>query len=60
MKTNDLVIIDYATGKVHIYKVNKDLILDNDFLDRLGFRSEDIEWVVGNLEFIKHKGIIVK
>ena len=56
---NQLVILDYNTAKVHLYKVDPKVIVDEEYVLSLGFREKDIEWMFGKLEVIKHKGILV-
>lgn len=56
---NQLVILDYNTAKVHLYKVDPKVTVDEEYILSLGFREKDIEWMFGKLEVIKHKGILV-
>ena len=56
---NQLVILDYNTAKVHLYKVDPKVTVDEEYVLSLGFRAEDIEWMFGKLEVIKHKGILL-
>ena len=53
-----LVILDYNTAKVHLYKVDPKVTVDEEYILSLGFRAKDIEWMSGKLEVIKHKGIL--
>lgn len=56
---NQLVIIDYNTSKVHIYKVDPKVTVDEDYVHSLGFKTHNTKWVCGKLEVIKHKGILI-
>ena len=57
-----LVILDYATASVHIFKVNKDVNIDYDYINNLGFgiKADNCYWMIAeDIEFIKHKGVLV-
>jgi len=56
---NQLVILDYNTSKVHLYKVDPKVTVDEEYVLSLGFKAKDIEWMFGKLEVIKHKGILL-
>lgn len=50
---NDLVILDYSTGEVHIYKVQEDKEID---LDSLGHNPDDYYYMVGQfINIIDHR-----
>ena len=52
-KTNDLVILDYSTGEVHIYKVQENKEID---LDLLGHNPNDCYYIVGQfINIIDHR-----
>ena len=53
-----LIILDYNTAQVHLYKVDPKVTVDEEYVLSLGFREKDIEWMSGKLEVIKHKGIL--
>lgn len=55
---NQLVILDYNAAKVHLYKVDPKVTVDEEYVLSLGFKEKDIEWMCGKLEVIKHKGIL--
>ena len=53
---NDLVILDYNTGEVHIYKVQEDKEIDNTYLDSLGHNPDDCYYMVGQfINIIDHR-----
>lgn len=53
---NDLVILDYNTGEVHIYKVQGDKEIDNAYLDSLGHNPDDCYYMVGqSINIIDHR-----
>ena len=55
----DLVIIDYSTLSVHFYKVDKDTNINDDYIEKLGFNTNECSWMFAeDIEIIKHKGIL--
>lgn len=56
---NQLVILDYNTAKVHLYKVDPKVTVDEEYILSLGFKKKNIEWMFGKLEVIKHKDILL-
>ena len=40
---NQLIILDYNTAKVHLYKVDHKVAVDEEYVLSLGFREENIE-----------------
>ena len=56
--TRNLIIFDYITGSVHIFKVSSDLEINNTYIRNLGFPVSDYMDVT-NDDIIKHKGILV-
>lgn len=53
---NDLVILDYSTGEVHIYKVQEDKEIDSAYLDSLGYNPDDCYYMVGQfINIIDHR-----
>ena len=53
---NDLVILDYNIGEVHIYKVQEDKEIDSDYLDSLGHNPDDCYYMVGqSINIIDHR-----
>lgn len=56
--TRKLIIIDYTTGNVHIFKVSPDLEINDTYIRNLGYPVSDYMDVT-NDNIIKHKGILV-
>ena len=56
---NQLIILDYSTGKVHLYKVDSKVTVDEEYVLSLGFKESNIEWMCGKLQVVKHKGILL-
>ena len=55
----DLVILDYSTSTVHFYKVDKDTNINDDYIEKLGFNTNECSWMFAeDIEVIKHKGIL--
>ena len=53
---DDLVILDYSTGEVHIYKVQKDKEINSTYLDSLGHNPDDCDYIVGQfINIIDHR-----
>ena len=56
----DLVIIDYSTLSVHFYKVDSDANIDEDYLEKLGFHTNECFWMFAeDIGIIKHKGVLI-
>ena len=55
----DLVILDFNNATVHFYKVDKDTNINDDYIEKLGFNTNECSWMFAeDIEVIKHKGII--
>ena len=55
----DLVILDFNNATVHFYKVDKDTNINDDYIEKLGFNTNDCSWMFAeDIEVIKHKGIL--
>ena len=51
-----LIILNYADSSVHIYDVEGHRIIDEDFIDSLGFAIDECEWMSNSeIEIIFHK-----
>ena len=54
----DLVILDFNNATVHFYKVDKDTNINDDYIEKLGFNTNECSWMFAeDIEVIKHKGI---
>ena len=54
----DLVILDFNNATVHFYKVDKDTNINDDYIEKLGFNTNECSWMFAeNIDIIKHKGI---
>ena len=55
----DLVILDFNNATVHFYKVDKDTNINDDYIEKLGFNTNECSWMFAeDIEAIKHKGIL--
>ena len=55
----DLVILDYNTLTVHFYKIDSNADINDDYLEKLGFDTNECSWIFAeDIEVIKHKGIL--
>ena len=56
----DLVILDYSTSTVHFYKVDNDANIDENYIEKLGFNTNECSWMFAeDIGIIKHKGILI-
>ena len=56
----DLVILDYSTLTVHFYKVDNDANIDENYIEKLGFNTNECSWMFAeDIGIIKHKGILI-
>ena len=54
----ELVIIDYNKSAIHFYKVDNDADINEDYIEKLGFNTNECSWMFAeNIDIIKHKGI---
>lgn len=54
----ELVIIDYNKLAIHFYKVDNDADINEDYIEKLGFNTNECSWMFAeNIDIIKHKGI---
>ena len=55
----ELVILDYSTSTVHFYKVDSNADINDDYIEKLGFDTNECSWMFAeDIEVIKHKGIL--
>ena len=55
----DLVILDFNNATVHFYKVDKDTNINDDYIEKLRFNTNECSWMFAeDIEVIKHKGIL--
>ena len=56
----DLVILDYNNSTVHFYKVDNDANIDENYIEKLGFDTNECSWMFAeDIGIIKHKGVLI-
>ena len=53
-----LVIFDYNTSTIHIYDIEKEEPVTEEYISELGFNLDECYWMAGDIEFVKHKEIL--
>lgn len=52
----ELVILDYSTCEIHLYKVKADEDVDESYIENLGHKSSCCSWMFGEfIDIIRHK-----
>ena len=55
----DLVILDFNNATIHFYKVDSNADINDDYIEKLGFNTNECSWIFAeDIEVIKHKGIL--
>ena len=55
----ELVILDYSNSSVHFYKVDNNTNINDDYIENLGFNTNECSWMYAeDIDVFKHKGII--
>ena len=56
----DLVRLDENNSTVHFYKVDNDANIDENYIEKLGFNTNECSWMFAeDIGIIKHKGILI-
>ncbi len=53
-----LVILDYSTPSVHFYNISPSVVVDEEYIESLGFHLSSCSWMTGNMDIFHHKGIL--
>jgi len=54
-----LVILDYVIPSVHIYDVDPEADVDEEYIENLGFNTNSCNWMFGEeMEIIYHKEVL--
>jgi hypothetical protein len=53
-----LVVLDYSTGTVHVYNLEREDPITDEYIQDLGYNVSDCYWMAGDVEFINHKGVL--
>ena len=55
----ELVILDYSNSSIHFYKVDNNTNINDDYIENLGFNTNECSWMLAkDIDIIKHKGIL--
>lgn len=54
-----LVILDYSTNTVHIYNIDADLEISDEYVDSIGYNINNCYYIAGDIEIIEHQGILI-
>lgn len=55
----NLIILDFSTSTVHIYNVDSDSDINEEYIKNLGFNLNTCSFMFSSeIEIIKHKGIL--
>ena len=58
VKTNKLVILDYSTCLMHLYRVDANVFVNPKFIRNLGYNPDNVVYMFGDIETRNHKGIL--
>ena len=50
-----LVVLDYSTCTVHVYDIEREDPITDEYIDDLGLHANDCYWMVGDVDIIQHK-----
>lgn len=53
-----LIILEFSTGIVHIYDIERSEPIDEEYIENLGYKVSDCHWMAGEMEIIQHKGTL--
>ena len=54
-----LVILEFNTLSVHVYNVDKDANIDEEYISNLGYHTSECSWMFGEeIDIVHHKGIL--
>lgn len=54
-----LIILNFTTCSVDIYDVDSDADIDEEYISRLGYSINSIEWMIGEgMSIHYHKGVL--
>ena len=53
-----LIILDYCTSTVHLYDVEREEPITDEYIVNLGYNPDDCYWMAGDLGMVYHKGVL--
>mgnify|MGYP007133717037 CR=1 FL=1 len=56
---NRLAVFDYNRMEIHMYNVDSNVKIDDEYVSNLGFHNSECYHMFGkNIDIVKHKGIL--
>ena len=49
-----LVVLDHETARIHVYNIEREDYIDEEYISNLGFNPINCNWMAGEFEVIKH------
>jgi hypothetical protein len=53
-----LVVLDHCTNTIHVYNLDKEDFISEDYIQNLGFNVGNCNWMAGEIEVVKHNEIL--
>ena len=54
----ELIILEFSTSTVHIFNIEREETIDEEYISNLGYNPSDCHWMAGDLEIVQHKGVL--
>ena len=56
----ELIIMDYSTLSVHLYKIDSNININEEYIKHLGYNTDECSWMFGeDIDIFKHQGILI-
>ena len=53
-----LAVLNFENATVHFHDIDREYI-DEKYVQNLGYNLDNCQWMFGDLEIIKHKGVLL-
>ena len=53
-----LVVLDYSTCTLHVYNIETEESVSDEYIVNLGYNPDACYWMIGDVEILYHKGIL--
>ena len=53
-----LVVLDYSTCTLHVYNIETEEHVSDDYIVNLGYNPDACYWMIGDVEILYHKGVL--
>ena len=53
-----LVILDHATNRIHVYNLDREEFITEEYIQDLGFDTGNCNWLAGELEVVEHEEVL--